>query len=202
MKIKFVCFCALLLSVINCFAQDESNTDVTNVTKAIFLGPGISHEKRIGKLQTVYLQAFMSTGFYFSSSSTFGTDAGITMNPALAAQYRYYYNAGRRQEKGKRTALNSMNYVGAAWETFFSKSAMFDDSVSEENIRPVHSFGLVWGFQRNYRSRFSLDFNIGYGYLFTKGTELNGPDEFHRVNQSGFTSMGDLSLGFWLNKRR
>jgi hypothetical protein len=156
----------------------------------------------VGKFQTVYLEAFMNTSAYFSYSSTFGNSSGISFDPALTAQYRYYYNAARRQEKGKRTELNSMNYLGAAWETFFTKDAMAESSINEENRRPVHSFGLIWGFQRNYQSRFSLDFNLGYGFLFTKGTELNEANEFHKVNQFEFTSLGQLSLGFWLNRRK
>jgi hypothetical protein len=203
MNFKRFFLCAFILSTINSFsfAQEEPTIDVTKVTKATFLNPGISYENRVGKYQTMYLQAFMQTSAYFSYSSSFGTSSGIYFDPALTAQYRYYYNGSRRQEKGKRTELNSMNYLGAVWETFFSKNAMAESSIDEENRRPVHSFGLVWGLQRNYQSRFSLDFNIGYGFLFTKGTELNESNEFKKVNQFEFTSVGQLNLGFWLNRR-
>lgn len=207
MNFKSLRLFAFLLSASMLFAsktnaQEEANSDVTKVTKATFLNPGISFENPVGKRQTVYLQAFLQTSAYFSYSSTFGTSSGIHFDPALTGQYRYYYNAARRQEKGKRTELNSMNYLGAAWQTFFSKDAMTESSLNEENRRPVHSFGLVWGLQRNYNSRFSLDFNLGYGFLFTKGTELNDAGEFHKVNQFEFTSIGQLNLGFWLNKRK
>lgn len=202
MNLKLICCCTLLLSSALCSAQKETSADVTNVTKGTFLSPGISYEARIGKFQTVYLQGFMSTSAYFSYSSALGTDAGISFDPAITGQYRYYYNAGRRQSNGKRTEMNSMNYVGGIWETLFSKNGVTSSSFDEESRRPIHSFGAIWGLQRNYNSRFSLDLNLGLGYLFTKGTELNEGGRFVSVDQSMFTPLGQFTLGFWLNRRQ
>lgn len=202
MTARVLCFCALMVLTVHCFAQEESNSDVTNVSKVSLLVPGVSYERKTGKSQTLFLQAFLSTSVYYSYSSSFGSSGGVYFDPALKAQYRFYYNAARRTEKGKRTEMNSLNYVAPVWETFFSDGAVTESSVNEEKARAIHSVGVVWGFQRNYKSRFSLDFNLGAGYLFTKGTEIGNDGLPVKENQSLLTPLGQLSLGFWLNKRK
>ncbi|MCU7551189.1 DUF3575 domain-containing protein [Chitinophagaceae bacterium LB-8] len=199
MNARLICFCVLLISSFQSFSQENQSTEVTNVTKANFLSPGVSVERKVGKLQTISLQAYMSTSAYFFYSSSLGTDAGISFDPALSAQYRYYYNAAKRQEKGKRTEMNSMNYVGAVWETLFSKDAVTDSGIEQENRRPVNSIGIVWGLQRNYQKRFSLDLNLGAGYMFAKETEFD-EGRYITSTKSMITPLGQLSLGFWLNK--
>jgi hypothetical protein len=69
------------------------------------------------------------------------------MYPALALQYRYYYNAARRKAKGKRTEMNSLNYVSALVETRFLQGKCFIQWM-KNNFVPQKYFGVVWGFQR------------------------------------------------------
>ena len=200
MKFESFCFFVLILITTNSFSQEE--TDIANLTKVTFLNPGISREVRIGKLQSIYLQAFMNTSAYFSYSSSLGTDGGVYFDPALTAQYRYYYNAEKRASKGKRTEMNNLNYVSGIIETAFSKAAISEGDINEENRRPVTKIGAVWGIQRNGIRRFSLDLNLGIGYVFAKGTKYDETTWLpysSRVSQ--FTTLGQLNLGFWLNKR-
>ena len=117
---KIFLLLVILISA-NCFSQKDINTDIRNVTKITFFNPGVSYEKKIGKLQSLYAQAFLSTSIYLGYSSSLGSTSGINMYPALALQYRYYYNAARRKAKGKRTEMNSLNYVSALVETDFYK---------------------------------------------------------------------------------
>ena len=190
-----------LLSVSCVFSQNKLNVDVTRVTKFAFLNPGFSYEDRIGKFQTVYLTAYMATNVSYSYSSNFGSHSDIYFDPALMVQYRYYYNGIARESKGKRTERNSLNYIGPLFEVTFTKAAMTGESYEEDNRRVVYTLGFVWGIQRNYRKRFSLDLNLGLGYFFTTGTELDYNYQVVHVSQSGFTIPGNLSLGFWLNRR-
>ena len=74
--------------------------------------------------------------------------------------------------------------------------------ISEPNPRGLIKFGGLWGLQRNYSNRFSLDFNVGVGYLFTKEKEINNLGNIISKNISQSTLLGHLNLGFWLNKRR
>jgi hypothetical protein len=185
----------------NVFCQDSANSDIRDITKLNFLGPGISYEKRIGKFQSLHAQAYMETSAYFSYSDVFGTDAGVYFSPALALQYRYYYNAARREAKGKRTAMNSLNYVGAVSQVAFLKNEIITSYFPEEGRQPSYTIGAIWGFQRNYLKRFSLDFHVGLGYINYKTMEFDEEDKPVIKNAGELTLISQLSLGFWLNKR-
>ena len=200
MNLKLFCFPLFLFAGSYGSCQE---TDIINLSKITFLNPGFSYEMRIAKLRSIYLQAFMNTSAYFSSSSTFGTHGSVYFDPALTAQYRYYYNLVKRTSKGKRTEMNNLNYFGGVLESFLSDAAFTDEHVIEEDLRPINSIGIVWGIQRNGVKRFSVDFNFGVGYMFAKGTGLDfnsGATYSSRVSR--LTTLGQLNLGFWLNKRK
>ena len=190
----------LLIQVSVCsFSQDSIHIDVRDVTKVTFFDPGISYEKRIGKLQSLYAQAFLSTSIYLGYSSTLGNMSSIDFYPALALQYRYYYNAGRRKGKGKRTEMNSLNYLSAIAEINLYRERVAIDG--EKEFRTSKIFRVAWGIQRNYPKRFSVDLSFGPGYMFTKQTTVNDLGEYSTKNVAAFTYVAQIGLGFWLNKR-
>lgn len=191
-------FCLLLLLSISCFSQGPKEVDVTDVIKANFFDPGISIEKRIGQSQTLYGQAFFSTSIFIGYSSSLGNISSVDVYPALSVQYRYYYNGNKRAAKEKRTDMNSMNYISIVGDASFYKDSRYDLNKS----RMMKTFGAAWGFQRNYPKRFSLDINIGIGYAFGKETILNYPDTYSDIAYSEFTTLGQISLGFWLNRKK
>ena len=192
-------FFLLMLASVNCFSQDGVNTDIRDVTKLTVFGPGISYEKRIGKLQSLTLQALLSPEIYIGYSSALGNMSRIDVYPALALQYKYYYNVVRRNRKEKRTQMNSGNYLSAMTEIYFYKDRILTNS--EEDLRSSKVIGILWGLQRNYQSRFSLDLGFGLGYIFTKQTTINDAGQYINENIGEFTNIGQISLGFWVNKR-
>ena len=199
MKVLFFSF-LFFTSVATCLGQES---DIRNLTKINFFHPGISQELRVAKLQSVHLQAFMNTSAYFSASSSLGTHGGVYFDPALALQYRYYYNSAARAARGKRTEMNNLNYFSGVLQTVWSDAAITDEHVTEEKRRPVNTVGAVWGLQRNGLKRFSLDLNLGIGYMFAKGTKLDfNTGSLYSSPVSRLTTIGQLSLGFWLNKRK
>lgn len=188
------------LFTINCFSQTE-NGNVTNVTKATIISPGLSYELRVGQFQTLYAQAFMAPSFGISWSDALGTNSFFYLDPAVTLQYRYYYNYRIRSENGKRTAMNSLNYIAPVYEAVFSKQRVSSSQIIETERRTINRLGIVWGFQRNYASRFSLDFYAGPAYLFTKGTVQTGNDTYTET-VSQLSAIIQINLGFWLNKRK
>jgi hypothetical protein len=198
---KFHFYLFFLVST-TCFSQEKADADITDVTKITFFNPGFSYEGRIGKFQSLYAQAFMNTSAYFSYSDYFGTNAGIYFDPALTLQYRYYYNYNKRDAKSKRTEMNSLNYLSVIALSILSKSGISSSAVDENHRRPVTTIGIVWGFQRNYPKRFSLDLNLGVGYLFGKETVLDDTGQYITRNRGQFTTTSQFNLGFWLNKRK
>ena len=160
MSIKPTLFFLCLLIINNAFAQSRNEPGVVNITRISFLSPGISYEQKIGRFQTLYGRVFLNPSGYAGYSSTLGTSSHLYLDPAITIQYRYYYNALRREAKGRRIDMNNLNYFAPVFKTTFN---------AENSQRSIHKTGIVWGLQRNYRRRFSLDLNMGVGYNFRQG---------------------------------
>ena len=174
---------------------------VIDVAKATFLFPGFSYEKSIGKFQT--LHAYALYNIYTYTKSGYGvTESKNYFDPTLMLGYRYYCNYNRRLNMGKFTERNSMNYVSALAQVFFSKIPVGDNAYENSTRRPVYIFGVLYGLQRNYKSRFSLDINFGLGIITSKSHYYNGYTGLNTEgNQSQATIPGQVTLGFWLGKR-
>ena len=97
--------------------------------------------------------------------------------------------------------MNSLNYVCAIIESTFSKDAISSSYYPEKDRRGINTLGLAWGFQRNYSKRFSLDLSIGPGFLYTRVTTVNETGQFITKKIGQFTTVGQVNLGFWLNRR-
>jgi putative salt-induced outer membrane protein YdiY len=190
----------------NSFAQD-STAQLTTVTKASFLNPGISYEMPVKPNKTVYAQVSLSPSAYFSYSDALDAYGNISFDPAFTVQYRYYYNIQKRSAAGKRIERNSANYIAPMFEVLASEAYTYRRSVLNSEFRPVFHFGAVWGLQRNFAKRFSLDLNIGPGIALTKEEYISYIDyrnqryEWGDRNVANFTILSQLNLGFWLNKR-
>lgn len=200
-KRRSLLLCFVLMSAIHSYSQAQNGAEAENITKVTFLNPGVSLENKIGKFQTLYAQVFMNTSASYRSG-TYGAETTFYFDPALTLQYRYYYNSVKRQNKGLRTELNNMNYISPMIETIFSKMPVNINDKAADSRRAINRIGVVWGLQRNYTGRFSLDLNVGPGYLFSKNTYFNSSQQKVNINQSNPTILGQLNLGFWLNKKK
>jgi hypothetical protein len=98
--------------------------------------------------------------------------------------------------------MNSLNYVAAVEQISLAKGSLGSSDYAWNSRRAVHQFGIVWGLQRNYLKRFSLDVDAGPGYIYGKMITLNELGEFETKPGGRLTVLGQLSLGFWLNKRK
>jgi len=197
---KIFSFHILLISI-SAFSQDSNSTGITDISKVTFFSPGISYEKAVGKFQSLSGYAFIATSFAYGYSSTFGSNFDYSLDPALSLQYRYYYNNIKRESRGKRTEKNSLNYISAMIGTAYSKNSISSSYLTEEDRRPLNNISIAWGFQRNYPKHFSLDLNIGGGYIFASSTTYDYPGQQVKVHAGRFTTISDLTLGFWLNKK-
>jgi hypothetical protein len=181
-------------------AQDSAPA-TTDVLKATILSPGVSYEKSIGKKHTLYGQVYASPTIQYFYSSSLGSEFDFYLDPAALVQYRYYYNLEKRAGKDKFTRLNSGNYFGATVQTYLSKVRLDSDQLEESKRRPVTTIGAIWGMQRNYAKRFSLDINLGAGYRFASVLTEDINNNFVRRNEGRFTLIADIGIGIWLNKR-
>lgn len=192
-------FVLFVLSMPNLAKTQVQTEDVVKVT---FLNPGVSFEKSLGSIHTIYGQAFAN----FSSSITedYYEDFIIDffVEPALSLQYRLYYNLNRRDERGKNTARNSGNYFAFINENRFTKAPVGFYDVKEAKMRPIVAGALGWGMQRNYDSRFSLDFYLGAGIKYARTTTYDQYDQLYSLNKTSFALIGQINLGIWLGSRQ
>ncbi|MET0466244.1 MAG: hypothetical protein ABW007_24005 [Chitinophagaceae bacterium] len=188
----------LLCLPFSTFTQ-ENAVDATNLTKITLLTPGISHEHRIGKKQTLHMAALMNVTVQSVISSTF-SETDVYIDPAATVGYRYYYNFEKRAERGKRYEKNSANYISAFSGLVFTKATMSSIHWEELNRRAVGILGTCWGFQRNYKGHFSLDLNLGLQYQFGKATFFHPiTGQLTREGSGAFIPSANLKLGIWLN---
>ena len=163
-------------------AQDEAST-TKSVTNISILSPAITHEIAVGRNQTVFFAGALNGIARFeeignTNPKTFNSFYGLT--PKVSADFRNYYNFGKRLGKGKNINNNSGNYLALRTEFEFSPI------VNKDKFN-AYNYGLalggVWGIQRVYNSGIYLGLSLGAGFLF-------GNTKFET------TGMGDFHLGF------
>ena len=72
--------------------------------------------------------------------------------------------------------------------------------VAEETRQADFGIGALWGMQRNYRKRFSLDLNMGVGYYFWNEVTIVSGKKTKEAHAE-FSPAIQFSLGFWLNRK-
>ena len=95
-----------------------------------------------------------------------------------------------------------MNYIGPFAQVFFSKIPIGSDAYENDKRRPVYMFGALYGLQRNYNSRLSLDINFGLGVISGQSRNYNSyTNTITNSTETQFTIPGQVTLGFWLGKK-
>ena len=201
-RTRHACFAAAFLFFsTTSYTQERDNQQTTDVTSVTFLSPGIRYEKAINKFTSLYGSFNWYPTFYYWSGFG-GSETAFYLDPGFSLQYRFYYNFYGRSERGRRTDMNSANYIAPIVFVVFTKNSVSDYDYDEVDRRAVTTVGAVWGMQRNYRKRFSLDLHLGVGHYYAKGTTQDGGGNLIKVNRDDWTYLGGLSLGFWINKRK
>ena len=198
MKFKPTCFSILCFTCLSGFAQEQ---EIQNVFKLMFLNPGVSYELPVGKSQSILFHGYSTSLQGLGYSQGVGFISTFYFDPVLAVQYRYYYNASKRHSKGKRTEMNSLNYLSPFIKCMYSKRPMSSGYFIVNDRRPITTAGVVWGIQRNYKSHFSLDLHVGLGYAFAKEKVILSGEKT-TIDASGLDLPAQISLGFWLNNKK
>ncbi len=179
----------LFLILFQAKAQEKKYTQ--NLLTATILSPGISYEIAAGKKITAKLNAFVFPGFSYSQNILLNGRSNFSFEPTplLVGEGRYYYNFQQRLKKEKNISRNSANYLGVSGKYGVSIKTFYPDNGNAvRTARQIYDAGIVWGLQRNYNNRFSLDLNIG-------------PSILQPLIDKEFGLISNLSLGIWLGKR-
>lgn len=156
-----------------------------------FLSPGIGFEQPVSGKMTIKGRAALSFQWSYSYSDFLGNAFEFAPSPMAAAHLRHYYNIDKREKKGKRTALNSANYFSLLVKYAYSnKHYHYGSDGNYSYSFPSHNpnVGIVWGIQRNYKNRFSLDCSIG-------------PSLYTPVVNQEFSLIADVTFGIWLGAK-
>lgn len=176
----------ILFLLLSFYSSAQKDRFTENVLTATFLEPGISFETSLANKFTAKFRTGI-TGSFQRNYVVPNQQYVVFVRPFISASGRYYYNFKQRIEKGKNTNRNSANYIAILGIYGFSSFTKNDPIYIVESTRQINA-GAVWGLQRNYKNRFSLDLNLGIGYLGTPVT-------------SNFGLIGEFTLGIWLGKK-
>lgn len=166
--IRFLLLAFLCIIISNsCLAQIKEQSTTEALTKIEVMTPGISHELPVGDIHTI--RAKLSVLSVVRSAVVFSDrfQTGVRSHwfPVVDLQYRRYSNLTKRKDKGKRSAQNSGNYL--ALKTIAYLPEQFNNFELDDSIW----LGPIWGMQRQFSDRWSLDFAAGLGYEFRFRTD-------------------------------
>lgn len=182
----------ILFSIILTFnVTAQKRSYIKPLLTATILPPGLTYELPIAEKMSIKTKAAFSFGWTYAYSSALGTSSSFSPEALAAAQLRYYYNFALRKEKGKLTDRNSANYISLLAKYAYSGITYYNNSqgnYAAKQALHISNVGVVWGFQRNYNNRFSLDCSIG-------------PSIYAALADSEFDFIADISLGIWLGKK-
>jgi hypothetical protein len=183
----------LSMNILKSFSQTES------VPSLSFSKLGPAYEYSLGK----NMSSKMQLGFFTIPKTVIYLPLGADMQsyadtyfffqPGGNLSLRSYYNFKRRTRLGKNTSRNSANYFALVGMYLMnplytlSQDCMCRDFYSDDLSMDGLSTGFVWGMQRNYKSRFNFDFNVGF---------------MNNYRDQLFDLYASTSLGIWLGSRK
>jgi len=179
---KRILFFVLVLYSVNAFTQFGKNCELRQF-KINVLNPGLEYEMAMGINTTLDIKAGMQVAIDPVVPDPY---ADLGFFPAVAVQYRYYYNFGSRQRNGRQIYGNSANYIAPAAAVFVPGSRTVDNEVVKDIIGYT---GMVTGLQRSFDSGFNFSFDVGAAYYFTS-------------NNAGLYPVANIGIGWILNEKR
>ncbi len=172
---NYITIVVLLLSINVSSAQERLVKPLNRVNLGVFpTGLSYSREIPIAKRSTVEGSAGISLTYYIDNF-------GVQLGTDLSVDYKFYYNIGSRERKGKNTAGNSGSFVGAT-----AYSNLFPLNKLEQSNNKSFQFGgaIFWGIRQQIKdSGFQVNF-LGGPALAMEGLTDNNPSLFIRTGIS------------------
>ena len=147
----------LLLTAAQAMAQFGKNCELRQF-KVNHLNPGLEYEMALGVNTTLDIKAGLQVALDPLLPDVY-KEFGVF--PAVAVQYRYYYNFEARQRNRRTIYGNSANYIAPAVAAFFPDTR----TINNEVVKGAFGYaGVVTGIQRSYHSGFNFSFDAGAAY--------------------------------------
>jgi len=177
-------FCILLPWQGRVMAQELSQIEISdNISRVNFSFQGVyySFEKKLAPVISLYSDLGM--GLSYGRMSTI--DYHLAVSPTIATEGRWYFTYRRRYNNGKKTLLNSAEFLSLQAAYVFKSIAAKGTNDAPASFFLMANLGLqrTWG----KHISFELKFGYGIGYIF---------------ENSSFGQGGNLNLklGYVFNK--
>lgn len=172
----------LLFSTTLFYGQFGKNCELRQF-KLNILNPGVEYEMALGTNTTLDIKAGLQVALDPLVSNIYEE---VGFFPAIAGQYRYYYNFEKRQRNRRQIYGNSANYIAPAAAVFFPGARTIDNVVVKDIISYA---GVVTGLQRSYNSGFNFSVDVGAAYYIGTFKEAIYP-------------VANLSVGWIISEKR
>lgn len=171
-----------LLSTGVFYAQFGKNCELIQY-KINLVNPGFEYEKGLGVNTTLDIKVGLQVAI---DPAVLEPLKDYDFFPAVALQYRYYYNFERRARNSKQIYGNSANYIAPASAVFFPGSR----TINATEVGGLIAYaGAVTGIQRSYNSGFNFSVDVGAAYYVGSFS-------------GGVYPVANLSIGWIISEKR
>ena len=153
------CLLAALLvaNTTACFAQ--STLEKVGKVSLGLQGAEFSYELPLGKSLLLESAAGLGVGMEAYKDNISYSFYFLDPVPFVSTQLKWMYNREKREAKEKNNANNAGNYVGL--QTKYSFGSNNNLSLHKVLLSDIH-----WGLQRSLGTKFTLNTNVGLGYMY------------------------------------
>lgn len=151
-------FAALLVAnTTACFAQST----LENIGKVSLglQGAEFSYELPLGKSLLLESAAGLGVGMEVDHNKSSYSFYLLDPVPFVSTELKWIYNREKREAKERNNANNAGNYVGL--QTKYSFGHPNSLALNKALLTDIH-----WGLQRSLGTKFTLNTNIGLGYMY------------------------------------
>lgn len=153
------CLLAALLvaNTTACFAQ--STLEKVGKVSLGLQGAEFSYELPLGKSLLLESAAGLGVGMEVDHNKSTYSFYLLDPVPFVSTELKWIYNREKREAKERNNANNAGNYVGL--QTKYSFGHPNSLALNKALLTDIH-----WGLQRSLGTKFTLNTNIGLGYMY------------------------------------
>lgn len=154
---KYLLSALLVANTATCFAQ--STLEKVGKVSLGLQGAEFSYELPLGKSLLLESAAGLGLGMEVYKDNSSYSFYLLDPVPFVSTELKWIYNRKKREAKEKNNANNAGNYVGLQTKYSFGHNNSL--SLNKVLLTDIH-----WGLQRSLGTKFTLNTNIGFGYMY------------------------------------
>ncbi|MEG0917929.1 MAG: hypothetical protein RSF68_13030 [Myroides sp.] len=154
---KYLLAAFLIANTTACFAQ--STLEKVGKVSLGLQGAEFSYELPLGKSLLLESAAGLGVGMEVDKDNSRYTFYVLDPVPFVSTELKWIYNREKREAKEKNNANNAGNYAGLQTKYSFGNNNSL--ALNKVLLTDIH-----WGLQRSLGTKFTLNTNVGLGYMY------------------------------------